>query len=135
MIRLLQFALLVIISVAHAASSTFGTTGSERASFEKDVLPILNRHCVMCHVPGAEQGGLGLYPDAWSRLVDIPSKQSSLVLVDPGSPDSSYLYIKLIETGESVGGSGLLMPIQQPPLNPDQIETIRLWIEQGATRN
>ena len=135
MTRLLSFALLVIGIVAHAGSSNFGTTGFEKASFEKDVLPILDRHCVMCHVPGAEQGGLGLYPDAWSRLVNIPSKQSSLLLVDPGSPDSSYLYIKLIETGESVGGSGLLMPIQQPPLDPGQIETIRLWIEQGAKQN
>jgi hypothetical protein len=55
--------------------------------------------------------------------------------VEPGSPDKSYLYIKLIDTGESAGGSGLLMPIQQPPLDQDQIETIRLWIAQGAKQN
>ena len=89
----------------------------------------------MCHLPGAEQGGLGLYPDAWDHMVEIPSKQSPLLLIDPGSPDTSYLYIKLIESGESVGGSGLLMPIQQPPLDKDQIKTIRLWIEQGAQQN
>ncbi len=127
---LFSFALAAVISTAHAQSTSF-----EGASFERDVAPILNSYCVMCHLPGAEQGALVLYPDAWSRLVGIPSMQSSLLLVDPGSPHSSYLYIKLIGMGESVGGSGLPMPFQQPPLDPDQIEIIRLWIEQGAKQN
>jgi len=125
MIRLFLPALVAVISTAHAGS----------VSFEKDVVPILNSYCVMCHLPGGEQGGLSLYPDAWSELVGIPSKQSPLLQVEPGLPDKSYLYIKLIDTGESAGGSGLLMPIQQPPLDQDQIETIRLWIEQGAKQN
>ncbi len=125
MIRLFLPALMVVISTAHAGS----------VSFEKDVVPILNSYCVMCHLPGGEQGGLSLYPDAWSELVGIPSKQSPLLQVEPGSPDKSYLYIKLIDSGESAGGSGLLMPIQQPPLDQDKIETIRLWIAQGAKQN
>jgi hypothetical protein len=130
MIRLFPFALLAVLGFAHAESASL-----EKISFEKNVLPILNSYCVMCHLPGSEQGGLGLYPDAWSRLVEVPSKQSPLLLVEPGSADDSYLYIKLIETGESVGGSGLLMPVQQAPLDQGQIETIRLWIEQGAEQN
>jgi hypothetical protein len=125
MIRFFLPALVAVIGTAHAGG----------ISFEKDVVPILNDYCVMCHLPGAEQGGLSLYPDAWSELVDVPSKQSSLLQVEPGSPDKSYLYIKLIETGESVGGSGQLMPIQQPPLEQENIEIIRLWIEQGALKN
>jgi hypothetical protein len=125
MIRFFLPALVAVIGTAHAGG----------ISFEKAVVPILNDYCVMCHLPGAEQGGLSLYPDAWSELVDVPSKQSSLLQVEPGSPDKSYLYIKLIETGESVGGSGQLMPIQQPPLEQENIEIIRLWIEQGALKN
>jgi len=116
-------------------ASLIGTAQAENISFENDVLPILNSYCVMCHLPGSEQGGLGLYPDAWARVVGVPSAQSALLLVDPGAPDNSYLYIKLIDSGESAGGSGRLMPIQQPPLEPGQIETIRLWIEQGAQQN
>ncbi len=130
MIRLLPFVLLAIINSAPADGGSSG-----QVSFENDVLPILNSYCVMCHLPGAEQGDLGLYPDAWSRMVNVSSKQSPLLLVKPGSPDDSYLYIKLIDSGESVGGSGLLMPIQQAPLNQDQIEIFRLWIEQGAENN
>ena len=130
MIRLFPFALMAFIVVVHAGD---GQTG--RVSFEKDVMPILNSYCVMCHLPGGAQGGLSLYPDAWSELVGVPSKQSPLLQVEPGSPDRSYLYVKLIDTGVSVGGSGQLMPVQQPPLEQDQIETIRLWIEQGAEQN
>jgi len=118
-----------------ALASLIGTAYAEETRFDRDILPILNNYCVMCHLPGSEQGGLGLYPDAWSRLVGVPSVQSPLPLVDPGSPDNSYLYIKLIDSGESVGGSGMLMPIQQAPLDQGQIDTIRLWIEQGAQQN
>ncbi len=89
----------------------------------------------MCHLPGAEQAELGLYPDAWSQLVGIPSSQSSLSRVEPGFPGKSYLYLKLVGAQETVGGSGLQMPFQQNPLDPAQIEAIRLWIEQGAKQN
>jgi hypothetical protein len=129
-VRLVPLALTLVFNLAYADDGRTKTV-----SYDNDVLPLLNTYCVMCHLPGSEQGGLGLYPDAWSQIVGISSKQSPLLLVTPGFPDQSYFYIKLIDSGQSVGGSGLLMPFQQPPLNPDQIETIQLWIKQGAERN
>jgi hypothetical protein len=126
--------LVLALALAMSLDDTDNSTGPI-VSFEKEILPTLTSYCVMCHLPGAEQGGLGLYPDAWSRVVGVPSTQSSLLLVKPGFPNESYFYIKLIESGKSAGGSGRLMPIQQPPLSSDQIENIRLWIEQGAQQN
>lgn len=125
MIRKLLFALPLASCVSSA----------ETVSFNEDVLPILNQYCVMCHLPGAEQADLLLYPDAWSELVGIPSSQSSLSRVEPGSPGKSYLYLKLIGKQDTVDGSGLQMPIQQNALDPTQIEAIRVWIEQGAKQN
>jgi hypothetical protein len=61
--------------------------------------------------------------------------RTSFPRVEPGSPDKSYLYLKLIDKQETGGGSGLQMPIQQSPLAPAQLEAIRLWIEQGARKN
>lgn len=110
-------------------------SAAETVSFDEDVLPILNKYCVMCHLPGAEQAELLLYPDAWTQLVGIASSQSELARVEPGFPDKSYLYLKLIGTQGTGSGSGLQMPFQQGPLDPDQIEAIRLWIEQGAKNN
>ena len=118
-----------------ALSLTSCSSSAEIISFSEDVLPILNQYCVMCHLPGAEQAELNLYPDAWSQLVGIPSSQSSLSRVEPGSPDKSYLYMKLIGTQKTEDGSGLQMPFQQNPLDATQIEAIRLWIEQGAKQN
>jgi hypothetical protein len=89
----------------------------------------------MCHLPGAAQADLVLYPDAWSELVGIPSSQSPLPLVEPGSADKSYLYLKLIDTQETQDGSGVQMPFQQNPLDAARLEAIRLWIEQGAKKN
>jgi hypothetical protein len=121
--------LLLALSVASCIAS------AQTVSFNEDVLPILNQYCVVCHLPGAEQADLRLYPDAWSALVGTPSIQSELSRVEPGIPDQSYLYLKITGAQESVGGSGLQMPFQQGPLGPAQIETIRLWIEQGAKKN
>ncbi len=104
-------------------------------SFNSDVEPILNRHCVICHMPGSEQGNLSLYPDSYGTLVDIGSGQSSQKLVDPGLPEQSYLYRKLMGTQAGAGGSGARMPFQAGPLAGSKIETIRLWIEQGANNN
>jgi hypothetical protein len=111
------------------------SSNAEIISFDQDVLPILTQYCVMCHVSGAEQAELVLYPDAWSQLIGVPSSQSALLRVEPGFPDKSYLYLKLIGTQETEDGSGLQMPFQQNPLDPAQIEAIRLWIEQGAKQN
>lgn len=128
--RLVPLALAAVISTSFASDDR-----QEKVSFENDVMPVLSSYCVMCHLPGAAQGGLSLYPDAWSQVVGKVSTQSPLLLVDPGLPQKSYFYIKLIDSGLSVGGSGQLMPIQQPPLDEDQIAIIRLWIEQGAAQN
>lgn len=108
--------------------------GATAIGFQQDVLPILNKHCVMCHLPGAAQGGLELYPDPWSSTVGVASGQTSLPLVEPGSPEQSYLFIKLLGTQSAVGGSGEQMPFPLP-LEAGQIDLIRAWIEQGAPNN
>jgi hypothetical protein len=135
MSRLFPLARFSLVRIPLALLALVGTAHAGDVSFEKEVMPILNNYCVMCHLPGGAQGGLSLYPDAWSEIVGVPSKQSPLLQVEPGSPEKSYFYIKLIDSGESADGSGQLMPIQQAPLVQEQIETIRLWIEQGAKQN
>lgn len=108
---------------------------AEAVSFEEDVQPILTKHCVVCHLPGDEQGGHSLYPDAWKNTVNVPSVQSELLLVAPGKPDASYFYLKLTGEHLAAGGSGEPMPFPHGPLAPAEIEAVRKWIEQGAPRN
>jgi mono/diheme cytochrome c family protein len=107
----------------------------DSVGFNAQVVPILNQHCVMCHLPGAAQAGLNLYPDPWAALVGVASTQSPLKLVEPGSAEKSYLYRKLLGTQQQAGGTGLRMPFQQDPLDAGDLETMRTWIEQGAASN
>jgi hypothetical protein len=104
-------------------------------SFSAQVEPILTQRCVMCHLAGAAQAGLALYPEPWAALVGVTSTESLLKLVEPGSPEKSYLYAKLLGRQQEVGGSGAPMPFQQDPLEPGELATIRQWIEQGAASN
>lgn len=108
---------------------------AEPVSFAADVEPILTQQCVMCHLPGAAQGGHSLYPDAWASMVGVPSGQSPLRLVEPGKPSQSYSYLKLTGDHLDAGGSGEIMPFPNGPLTPEEIRVIRLWIEQGAENN
>lgn len=120
-----------VVIVAALAIATPAAAGDSGA-FGERVVPILTQRCVMCHVEGGALGELSLYPDPWSRLVGVASAQSSLKLVEAGSPEKSYLYAKLLGTHDEAGGSGQRMPPQQEPLAADELETIRQWILKGA---
>jgi len=123
-------ALLAAVTLLVAAPAT-----AAPISFSKDVQPILTQHCVMCHLPGAAQGEHSLYPDAWASMVNMPSAQSELMLVEPGKPEASYSFLKLTGAHLEAGGSGEIMPFPNGPLAPDEIDRFRRWIEQGAEKN
>jgi hypothetical protein len=108
------------------------STASE-VSFGADIVPLLKSRCVVCHLPGSEQGGLALHPKGgYANLVDVKSTQSGLVRVAPGKPDDSYLYRKLTGTHTQVGGAGERMPFGDASLTAEEIERVRRWIEGGA---
>lgn len=117
------------LSLAIAAVSC--ASADEPLSFSRDVVPVLNQHCVMCHMTGTELGGLSLYPDPRGNMVGMQSTQTGLNLVEPGKPEASYLLIKMLNQQSSVAGKGLAMPWQYQ-LPPDQVELVRQWILQGA---
>jgi hypothetical protein len=49
--------------------------------------------------------------------------------VDPGSPNTSFLYVK-INGGPNLTGSR--MPYGLPPISDSLIDSVRVWIENGA---
>jgi len=108
---------------------------SAPVSLASDLAPIMTQRCVMCHIAGAAQGGLDLYTNLWSSIVNVKSTQSALNLVEPGDPDKSYFYLKLTGAQLSAGGSGEQMPFQAGQLDAGQLELIRSWIAQGAPNN
>ena len=80
---------------------------------------IFEGNCLICH---GEHG-------AHTEQLVIQSRQGLIDTgtVIPGNPDDSEFYQRLIETAVE-----RRMPLGQPPLAPEAIETIRQWIQAGA---
>ncbi len=114
------------------------TEPAEKVSFKQQVMPILSRHCLICHMQGDSQGGFTLYPDPYHNMVGVASSQSDLLRVAPASSEGSYLYHKLMGTQQALGSAntaarrGVRMPYQREALAANDIAIIRRWIEQGA---
>jgi len=85
---------------------------------------------VGCHDAfGAQQGLVLAAGVSYGDLVNVRSSESSLDRVEPGSPEASYLYIKITGTA---GLTGDRMPFGLPPLDDEKIKLVRDWIRRGA---
>jgi hypothetical protein len=86
-----------------------------------------------CALSGCHNGSVSpnLTADAaYGNIVGVPSDQKpNLNRIEPGDPGRSYLYLKI--TGDN-SITGVRMPNGGPPLSAAEIETIRIWIENGA---
>lgn len=114
--------------------TTGGTTGGDAGgpSFAGDVWPVFDDRCG-CHTDKDGAGKLKLKQDvAFANLVGQQSDQlPSMLLVEPGSSATSYLWHKLDGTHKSVGGEGKIMP-PGGKLDMAELELVKLWIDQGA---
>lgn len=91
---------------------------------------VLTPACTTCHTGAAAPLGLRLDEgSSYAMLVNAPSTEvPSLMRVNPGNPDASYLIQKL----EGRAAVGARMPLNQPPLPQETINVIRQWITNGA---
>jgi Planctomycete cytochrome C len=112
--RNLVLSVLVACALAEGASAQVPV----KIDFGRDVLPIFRQNCLGCH--GASQQMNGLRLDRRSSVMRVRR-------VVPGGVENSLLYKRLL--GDSEYGP------QMPPtgsLRPEQIDIIKIWIEQGA---
>ena len=122
------FVVLILAAFSDSGLCT-QTLADDTASiqFAKDVRPILSNHCWNCHGPDetTRQGHLRL--DV--RDDALHGGESGLAAIVPGKPAESEL-LKRVHSHDA----DLQMPpaTTKKPLTPDQIETLRRWIEQGA---
>jgi len=99
-------------------------------NFESILSNVLEPECSNCHVGASAPLGLRLdATNAYALLVGVASVQEpSLLRVDPGNPNNSYLIQKL----EGTAGTGGQMPLGATPLPQADIDVIRQWITDGA---
>jgi hypothetical protein len=83
-----------------------------------------------CHLSGQGELYLGYGPQVdYGNLVNVPAHgEPEFLRVDPGSPDLSYIVIK-VEGRQSFGDA---MPIGGPPIDSIDLANLRNWITVGA---
>lgn len=97
----------------------------QRIDFAEHVQPILEMNCVSCHSGAEPEGDF----DLTTLKIALESGASPPSIV-PFSPDHSPLYTLTIVAKDD---SSLMPPADQGgPLKKEEIDTLRLWIEQGA---
>src|SRR5713226_1639776 len=100
---------------------TIPLAGPADQSYLRDVRPILDRNCTSCHQPASKQSELDLTTYAGFQA---GGKRGPAFV--PGSPEDS-LVIQFITAAQKPS-----MPFGQPPLDANDVSTIRAWITSGA---
>jgi len=120
MLRRLALCLVTITLTAHARAD-------EPIVFNRDIRPILSDRCFACHGPDKNHREAGLRLDL--RDAAVTKAESDAIAIVPGQPDSSELIRRIASTDPDER-----MPPgeHQKPLTPEQVETFRRWIAEGA---
>jgi hypothetical protein len=120
-----RVALLMLLSAAVLACSREPAP----VSFTGQVKPLLDTHCVECHMPGqAGYESSGLRLDSYEALMK-GTKFGPIVI--PGDALSSALTMLI----EGRADPSIEMPHGKAPLSAQDQKTIRTWVEQGAANN
>jgi len=114
----IRLTLLLLVCASLAAA--------EGVDFQRDVRPVLSDACFQCHGPDRETRLAGMRLDTQEGAFAARPNGTPIV---PGDPQASLVYQRL--TAEEPARR---MPPEyaHKEVSAEQVETIRLWIEQGA---
>ena len=94
--------------------------------FTREVRPILSRNCFQCHGPDEENRQMGLRLDTPEGFAGDRGNFGGPVVI-PGNAADSLLFKRITAEAEN-----FRMPRDREALTADEVETIKLWINQGA---
>src|SRR5262245_20076686 len=120
---LLLGASLVFVPDAHAWAGPALPSANRKVDFARDVQPIFAKHCVGCHGPEKQRGGL--------RLDDGTAAQkggNTGAALKPKDPAGSLL----LRAVSGLDPERQMPPRERPRLTQEEIVLLRTWIEQGA---
>lgn len=96
---------------------------ADNVDFSRDVLPILNEHCLGCHGPDDTKSRMRL--DSMTEA--LRGGNSGEQAVVPGHSDQSYLVELITHTDP-----GKRMPPESDPLSDKEIAVLKNWINNAA---
>ena len=117
----------VLILVAIPSSNYYGAfshgvlAASAPPSYSKDIVPILQKNCMICHSRGAHKSGLAM--DSYEALMKGGTHGPSIVAHDA----NGSRMVTMLE-----GTVKPRMPLDDDPLSTNDIAIIKDWINAGA---
>jgi len=104
-------------------SSLFPGMSRNKVAFSRDIRPILNQNCVICHGGVRQKNGVSFI----FREEALGVGKSGRRTIVPGNPTASELMARVTSTDPETR-----MPYHASPLPPQQIALLRQWIKEGA---
>ena len=100
---------------------------AQKVDFNREIRPILAKHCFACHGQDEAKRAKGLRLDR--RESAIKPLKSGEKAIAPGDPDSSELIVRITEEDDT-----LRMPPKKSGdrLTPAEVDVLKRWVEQGA---
>ncbi len=118
--RSILLAFIVLIGLSVLGNQLFF---NQDIDFNRDIRPILNAKCMRCHGGVKRSGGLSLL----FREEALKVNDSGLPAIVPGDANSSELIKRITHHDPE-----LRMPLEESPLNTEEIRLLKKWINEGA---
>ena len=104
-------------------ATSSGANGREAIDFQRDIRPLLQKHCYECHDEKKQKGGLRL-----DRKADLTKGGDSGELpLAPGKDGVAPLIQRVLSDDDDEK-----MPPKGERLTPEEIAVLKAWIAQGA---
>ena len=118
--------LLVGQSLVPLAQTAPANSAGKAVDFQREIRPLLSDNCFQCHGP-----------DISTRMVDLRfdlkeeafAARKNGTLIVPGKAEESLLYKRI---ADPVAARRMPPPYAHKELKPEQIDTIKRWINEGA---
>ncbi|WP_236974259.1 DUF1553 domain-containing protein [Membranihabitans maritimus] len=116
---LVCFSIVLLVVVVIISQMPVG----EPISYNRDIRPIINDKCISCHGGVKQAGGFSLLFEEEAKAATRSGKPAII----PGKSRKSEMVRRLTHPDPEKR-----MPLEQEPLNTEEIELISDWIDQGA---
>ena len=117
----MRFAIRFFLLIFLAASVSGNSGGQDPVRFSRDIRPILSEKCFLCHGPDTNHREADLRLD-----IEAGAKDHAIVT---GRPDESELFARVTSDDAD---EQMPPPESGKELTAEEIELLRLWIEQDA---